>query len=75
MASNGLTSLFAVFRGVPVRDEDFNERYLEIAFRPRDGTFAVTDAAIHRDPEYIPNISDIWRSGSSTWAVTNQINS
>ena len=41
-----LTSLFAVFRGRKVLDEDYRERQIEIAFRPRDGSFEVADAAV-----------------------------
>ena len=36
-----LTSLFAVFRGRKVLDEDYKERQIEVAFRPRDGKFEV----------------------------------
>jgi len=46
-----LTSLFAVFRGKKVLDEDYREREIEVAFRPRDAQFKVADAAIRRDPE------------------------
>jgi hypothetical protein len=66
-----LTSLFAVFRGRPVLDEDYRERRIEIAFRPRDGTFEVADAAIRRDPEWIPHISDVWTSGKSSRKLVN----
>jgi uncharacterized protein with ParB-like and HNH nuclease domain len=52
-----LTSLYAVFRGKPVLDSDIQKREIEIAFRPRDGKFEVADAAIRRDPEWIPNVS------------------
>ena len=52
-----LTSLFAVFRGQRVLDEDFNNRPIESAFRPRDGKFEVDDVTIRRDPEWISNIS------------------
>ena len=52
-----LTSLYAVFRGSKVLDDNYAEREIEIAFRPRDGKFDVADAAIRRDPEWIPNIS------------------
>ena len=55
-----LTSLYAVFRGQQVLDENYQERQIEIAFRPRSGTFEVADAAIRRDPEFIPNISEVW---------------
>lgn len=58
-----LTSLFAVFRGRKVLDEDYHERSIEVAFRPRDGKFEVADAAIRRDPEWIANISTIWATG------------
>jgi hypothetical protein len=60
-----LTSLYAVFRGRAVLDTDFKYRQVEIAFRPRDGKFEVADAAIKRDHEWIPNISDICAAGSS----------
>lgn len=60
-----LTSLYAVFRGRPVVDDDYRERRIEVAFRPRDGRFEVADAAIRRDPEWLPNISAVWQRGSS----------
>ncbi|MBC2834061.1 GmrSD restriction endonuclease domain-containing protein [Paragemmobacter straminiformis] len=64
-----LTSLYAVFRGQKVLDANFKERQIEIAFRPRDGKFEVTDAAIRRDVEWIPNISDLWASGKSSYTL------
>lgn len=64
-----LTSLFAVFRGKKVVDEDYRERQIEVAFRPRDGKFEVADAAIRRDPEWIANISDIWASGKPSYQM------
>ncbi len=64
-----LTSLYAVFRGKKVLDEDYRERRIEIAFRPRDGKFEVCDAAIRKDPEWIPNISELWSSGKSSYQV------
>lgn len=68
-----LTSLYAVIRGKKVLDADFKERQIEIAFRPSDGKFAVSDASIKRDPEWISNISTIWTSGDSTRKIGNQI--
>jgi hypothetical protein len=67
-----LTSLFAVFRGKRVLDEDYTERQIEIAFRPRDGKFEVADAAIRRDPEWIPDISELWVSGKSSYKMVNE---
>lgn len=64
-----LTSLYAVFRGRRVLDEDYRERQIEVAFRPRDGKFEVADAAIRRDPEWIANISDIWASGKPSYQM------
>jgi len=66
-----LTSLFAVFRGRKVLDEDYKERQIEVAFRPRDGKFEVADAAIRRDPEWIANISELWSSRSSSRKMVN----
>ena len=62
-----LTSLYAVFRGKKVLDENYSERQIEIAFRPRDGKFEVTDAAIRKDPEFISNISSLWADGHGSY--------
>lgn len=66
-----LTSLYSVFRGKPILDENYQERQLEIAFRPRDGRFEVSDAAIKRDPEFIADISVLWTSGKAHWGLVN----
>jgi hypothetical protein len=66
-----LTSLYSVFRGKPVVDENYQEKRIEIAFRPRDGRFEVADAAIRRDPEFIPDISALWASGKSSRRIVN----
>ena len=55
-----LTSLFAVLTGQRMLTKDFEERRIRIAFRPSDETFEVTDAAIERDPEFIPDITALW---------------
>lgn len=64
-----LTSLYAVFRGRQILDANYRARKIEIAFRPRDGKFEVCDAAIRKDPEWIPDISSIWASGKSSYQV------
>jgi hypothetical protein len=66
-----LTSLYSVFRGKPVLDQNWRARRIEIAFRPRDGKFAVTDAAIRMDPEFVPDIAELWSSGKSSWSLVN----
>ncbi|HKG04398.1 MAG TPA: DUF262 domain-containing protein [Conexibacter sp.] len=55
-----LTSLYAVLKGLPVIDDDYAATRINIAFRPRDRHFAVPDAAVERDPEYIADISQLW---------------
>jgi hypothetical protein len=58
-----LTSLFAVMAGANVVREDYSTGRIRIAFRPADATFAVTDAAIEKDPEFIADISGLWQRG------------
>ena len=66
-----LTSLYAVFRGRKVLDADYTERHVEIAFHPQTGKFEVADAAIRRNVEWIPNISELWASGKSSRKLVN----
>jgi hypothetical protein len=63
-----LTSLYAVMTGTPVVRADYSTARIKIAFRPHDATFAVTDAAIEKDPEYMADVSALW-SGSHRQAV------
>ena len=58
-----LTSLYAVLTGRTVLTKTFDEQRVRIAFRPTDETFEVTDAAIERDPEFIPDITVLWSNG------------
>jgi hypothetical protein len=55
-----LTSLYAVMTGTPVLRENYKQERIKIAFRPNDQTFEVTDAAINNDPEFIPDIGELW---------------
>jgi hypothetical protein len=57
-----LTALNAVMRGEPVTDKDGERRRIQIAFRPRDGRFEVADAAIRQDPEFLYDVTELWRS-------------
>jgi hypothetical protein len=67
-----LTSLYAVLRSKLVLDDEFEHTKIEIAFRPRDGKFEVTDAAVRKDPEFIPSISEMWAAGTTSWSVVNK---
>jgi hypothetical protein len=55
-----LTSLYSVLTGTAVVREDYTESRIRIAFRPHDCTFEVTDAAIEKDPEFLPDISPLF---------------
>jgi hypothetical protein len=57
-----LTSLYAVLTGTPVLTKGFDQKRIRISFRPVDETFEVTDAAIERDPEFVPDITVLWGS-------------
>ena len=65
-----LTALYSVFRGMPVKDEDYEDRLISIAFNPTTEEFRVADAATHRNPEFISNITDLF-SKSSTRTFIN----
>src|ERR1035437_2500375 len=58
-----LTSLYAIMTGTKVLRNVYSESGIRIAFRPADATFSVTDAAIGKDPEFIPDISVLWADG------------
>lgn len=57
-----LTSLYAVMKRVPVVRNNYQSEIIRIAFNPLKEIFDVTDVAIEKDPEFIPDISLIWAS-------------
>lgn len=61
-----LTSLFAVMTGTPVLRNDYTEGRIRIAFHPAEGRFAVTDAAVENDANYIPDITEVWKDHRAT---------
>lgn len=69
-----LTSLYAVMSGSPIVRADYTTGRIRIAFRPADATFAVTDAAVERDPEFISDISSVWAPGERKNAVRAFLN-
>lgn len=54
-----LTALYSVFRGEPVKDDNYENRKIKIAFNPISEEFRVSDAATQRNPEYINDITDL----------------
>lgn len=67
-----LTSLYAVIKGIPVVRENYEKEQIEIAFRPTDGTFQVCDAAIRKDPEYLPSISALFAPSASQYQIVGE---
>jgi hypothetical protein len=68
-----LTSLYAVMKGVAVVDKDGEQRTIRIAFRPRDGRFDVADAAVRQDPEYLADVSELWRGPRGTYDLRHDL--
>ncbi len=66
-----LTALFAVMKNQEVLTPDYEKKKIKIAFRPIDAIFKVGDAATDRDPEYIPDLSNLW-SGEGDYAVISK---
>lgn len=61
-----LTSLYAVLTGHLVLTKNFEQKRIQIAFRPEDEAFEVADAAIKKDPEFIADITSLWAAGYKT---------
>ena len=55
------TSLYAVIRGAEVVAPDGSRYRIQIAFRPRDGRFEVADAATRNDPEFLNDVTELWK--------------
>lgn len=56
-----LTSLYAVMRGVEVLRANFKKERIRIAFNPLLEKFDVADAAVLKDKNYIPDITELWK--------------
>lgn len=56
-----LTSLYSVLTGESVVREDYSESRVRLAFRPKDEHFAVADAATDKNPEFLPDATELWR--------------
>ncbi|NMB56982.1 DUF262 domain-containing protein [Candidatus Beckwithbacteria bacterium] len=60
-----LTALYSVFRGIAVKDDNYEDRKIKIAFNPVTEEFRVSDAATQRNPEFINNITDLLSKAST----------
>lgn len=56
-----LTSLYAVLKAAPVVTKDYRTQQVKIAFHPLSEAFEVSNAAIEKDVEWIPDISILWQ--------------
>jgi len=63
-----MTSLYSVLTGESVVREDYSESRVKLAFRPRDGHFAVADATTDRNPEFLDDITELWTDYRKTSA-------
>lgn len=64
-----LTSLYAVIKGISVVRDNYEKENVQVAFNPVSQKFEVADAAIKRDPEYIPDISVIWSDSTDIFEL------
>ncbi len=62
-----LTSIYAVLKGVSVVNEKFHTENIRIAFHPLDEKFEVSNSAIEKDAEWIPDVSMLWKPETSTY--------
>jgi hypothetical protein len=68
-----LTALYSVFRGVPVKDYNYENRTIKIAFNPIAEEFRVADAATQRNSEYINDISDLFSKVSTRTFINSYL--
>ena len=66
-----LTSLYAVMKGKSVIDANYKERMIVISYSPVLNEFRVGNAAIKNSPEWIYNISDLFRL-ETTYGYVNE---
>lgn len=62
-----LTSIYAVLKGVPVVNEKFHTENIRIAFHPLAEKFEVSNSAIEKDVEWIPDVSVLWKPETSAY--------
>lgn len=60
-----LTALVASMYGIAVKDKNFNDRRIRIAYKPTSREFAVWTNAIENDAEYIADISAVFLAKES----------
>ncbi len=66
-----LTSLYAVFKGKPVLVDKMTPSKIRIAFNPLRERFEVTNTAIERDPEWVPDVTSVLSGAQSSYSFIN----
>lgn len=72
-----LTALVAAMRGIKVKNKNYEEREVKIAFNPLTREFKVWSAAIARNVEWVPVISEVYLTDSIfgyLYTYINQVN-
>lgn len=67
-----LTSLYAVLKGHKVVKSNYQKERIFIGFNPITEEFKVTSASTRRNPEYIPDISEIWSSETDIFELAEK---
>ncbi|MGB9880677.1 MAG: DUF262 domain-containing protein, partial [Anaerolineae bacterium] len=62
-----LTSLYAVIKAIPIINKEFRSELIRIAFHPLEEKFEVTNSFIEKDPEWIDDISKLWKPETNTF--------
>jgi hypothetical protein len=60
-----LTALLAAISGIKVKDKNYSERQIRIAFNPLTREFAVWTEAYERNPEWISGISTVFAADAN----------
>lgn len=69
-----LTSLYAVIKNQEVYDEKFRTRKVKVSFNPFEAKFEIFNAAIAKDVNWIPDISELFQTTSSHSFINSFIN-
>lgn len=67
-----LTALFATIKGIPIIDENYQEKRIKIAFNPLQEKFEVSNVATDRNVEYITDISVLFLPDFSEYRFINE---
>ena len=57
-----LTALLAAMEGIPIKDKNYKERSIKIAFNPLTRDFQVWSLAYERSADYISSVSEVFKA-------------